>query len=65
MADARALVEAGVPLSLLLDLADPHGPDSAAIARDERADDAQERTLADLAVLADRAVEKIRNARLA
>ena len=31
------LLRHGVPLSLLMDLADPAGPDSAAIARSERA----------------------------
>ena len=37
-ARARSLLRAGVPLSLLVDLADPAGPDSSAVYAAERAD---------------------------
>jgi hypothetical protein len=45
------LLRAGVPLSLLLDLADPHGPDTRAIMDAERRD-ACEATAARLRTLA-------------
>jgi hypothetical protein len=35
MSPVLAWLRSGVPLSLLLDLADPDGPDSRAIAREE------------------------------
>lgn len=37
-----ALLASGIPLSLLLDLALPNGPDSARIARTERPDPAED-----------------------